>query len=61
MTQLRDKSGNLIGLLETAGNQTNIRTPGGQLLGWYDRVANVTRGANGQLVGTGDLTVTLLR
>lgn len=60
MQQIRNSSGQLIGLYEEAGNQRNIRTASGQLLGWYDRNANVTRRANGSLVGSGDQTSSLL-
>ena len=60
MQQLRNSSGQLIGLREDTGNQVNIRASSGVLLGWYDKRANVTRRSNGSLVGYGDLTSSLL-
>lgn len=60
MQQLRNSSGQLIGLMEDAGNQINVRTAGGVLLGWYIKHSDRTFKANGVAVGSGNLLASLL-
>ena len=61
MTQqeLRDKSGRLLGKIETVGTRQTLRDSGGKLLGTFDGVQ--TRDAQGRLVGNGNLLATLLK
>jgi hypothetical protein len=57
--ELRDKSGKLLGKIETNGNKQTLRYAGGKLLGTFDGVQ--TRNAGGSLVGNGNLLATLLK
>ena len=61
MTQqvLRDKSGRLLGKIETNGNRQTLRDAHGRLLGTFDGIQ--TRDSQGRLVGTGNLLVSLLK
>ena len=61
MTQqeLRDKSGKLLGKIETNGQRQTLRDGCGRLLGTYDGVQ--TRDAQGRLVGNGNLLASLLK
>ena len=61
MTQqeLRDKSGKLLGKIETNGNKQTLRDACGRLLGTFDGVQ--TRDAQGRLVGNGNLLASLLK
>ena len=57
--ELRDKSGKLLGKIETNGNKQTLRDAGGKLLGTFDGVQ--TRNAGGSLVGNGNLLASLLK
>lgn len=57
--ELRDKSGKLLGKIETNGNKQTLRDAGGKLLGTFDGMQ--TRDAQGILVGKGNLLVSLLK
>ena len=61
MTQqeLRDKSGRLLGKIETNGNRQTLRDAQGRLLGTFDGMQ--TRDSQGRLVGNGNLLATLLK
>ena len=61
MTQqeLRDKSGKLLGKIETTGKRQTLRSASGKLLGTFDGLQ--TRDASGRLVGNGNLLATLLK
>ena len=61
MTQqeLRDKSGRLLGKIETNGQRQTLRDAGGKLLGTFDGMQ--TRDHQGKLVGNGNLLATLLK
>ena len=58
---LRDKNGNRIGKLETqSSGEVVLRDHNGSRRGTYDPRMNVTRDHNGNLVGKGNLLVSLL-
>ena len=57
--ELRDKSGKLLGKIETNGQRQTLRDAGGKLLGTFDGIQ--TRDAQGRLVGNGNLLATLLK
>ena len=57
--ELRDKSGKLLGKIETNGNKQTLRDACGRLLGTFDGVQ--TRDAQGRLVGNGTLLASLLK
>ena len=57
--ELRDKSGKLLGKIETSGNKQTLRDAQGRLLGTFDGMQ--TRDAQGRLVGNGNLLATLLK
>ena len=56
--ELRDKSGKLLGKIETNGSRQTLRDAGGKLLGTFDGMQ--TRDAQGRLVGKGNLLAILL-
>ena len=56
MKMLRDRSGHLIGRLQTRSDgKVELRDAGGHLKGIYDPKVDQTRDASGHLVGRGDL------
>ena len=58
---LRDRSGRLIGRIESKSDgKQEIRDASGRLKGHYDPKSNQTRDSSGRLVGTGNLLTTLL-
>ena len=57
--ELRNKSGKLLGKIETNGNRQTLRDASGKLLGAFD--GTHTRDASGKLVGNGNLLATLLK
>lgn len=58
---LRDRSGSLIGSIETRNDgKQELRDKTGSLKGTYDPKSNQTRDRSGSLVGTGNLLTTLL-
>ena len=57
--ELRDKSGRLLGKIETNGQKQTLRDAQGRLLGTFD--GKQTRAAQGRLVGNGNLLATLLK
>jgi hypothetical protein len=58
---LRDRSGSLIGTIETKSDgKQELRDRSGSLKGTYDPKSNQTRDGSGSLVGTGNLLTTLL-
>ena len=57
--ELRDKSGRLLGKIETNGNRQTLRDAQGRLLGTFDGIQ--TRDSQGRLVGKGNLLVSLLK
>ena len=57
---LRDRYGTRIGEIEHRGDRLVLRDRDGRRLGEYTPRDNVTRDANGNRVGTGNLLLTLL-
>lgn len=57
---LRDQNGVLLGWIESRGRLIQAKNKNGSVVGWYDPRQNVTRDANGVLVGTGDLLSALV-
>ena len=57
--ELRDKSGKLLGKIETSGNRQILRDSLGRIRGTFD--GRDTRDAQGRLVGRGNLLATLLK
>jgi hypothetical protein len=58
---LRDRNGKQLGKIKQLSNgRLELRNPIGKLLGNYDPKSNLTRNANGRLVGKGNLLATLL-
>jgi hypothetical protein len=60
MQNIRNASGQLIGMYEDTRFQLNLRNSHGVMMGWYNKSADRTFKANGQAVGTGNLLATLL-
>ena len=58
---LRDKSGNRVGEIQTRGSKQILRDKDGTRLCEYDAQTNRTTDKHGNLVGTGNLLVRLLR
>lgn len=58
---LRDRNGNKIAEIETYGTKRILRDKVGNKLGEYDQRDNKTRDKHSNVVGTGDLLLTLLR
>ena len=58
---LRDRNGNIIGQIEINGHKRILRDKVGNKLGEYDPRDNKTRDKYSNVVGTGDLLLTLLR
>lgn len=59
-TIIRRPNGSIIGCIRYLEAQIEARTPGGVLLGWYDRASDQTRRTNGELVALGNAVQTLL-
>jgi hypothetical protein len=59
--ELRDRHGNLIGIIEINGSRRTLRDKAGNRLGEYSSGDNWTRDKQGNPVGQGDLLTTLLR
>ena len=59
--ELRDRHGNLIGIIEINGSRRTLRDKAGNRLGEYNSGDNWTRDKQGNPVGQGDLLTTLLR
>ncbi len=57
---VRQPNGRVIGLIRDFPERTEARTSGGVLLGWYDKISDSTRHANGQLFAWGDAVSQLL-
>ena len=58
--EIRNKSGQLIGRIESGGSETlELRDHSGTLLFTYNASANETRDARGSLVGHGNLLASL--
>lgn len=59
--ELRDKSGKLLGKINTlSSGKLELRNAAGALKGTYDPKTNETRRSSGGLVGKGNLLTTLL-
>jgi hypothetical protein len=58
--ELRDRHGNLIGIIEINGSRRTLRDKAGNRLGEYNSGDNWTRDKQGNPVGQGDLLTTLL-
>ena len=59
--ELRDRNGRLIGRTKDLANgRTELRDSKAQLIGFYDSVRDETRTARGELIGPGNLVMTLL-
>lgn len=58
---LRDKKGQLIGMLDTDKNgKQTFRGPNGKFLGWYDPHLDLTRDHTGSVVGRGNVLSSLI-
>ena len=58
---LRDRKGQLIGIIDTEKNDRQIfRGPNGKFLGWYDYKLDITRDHTGSLVGKGNVLTSLI-
>ncbi len=57
---LRDRSGVLLGWIEPHGRLIQAKDKNGSVVGWYDPRQNVTRDANGVVVGRGDFLSALV-
>jgi len=58
---LRDRQGNRIAEIQTTGSKQVLRDKYGNRVGEYDAHTNRTTDKYGNLVGTGNLLLTLLR
>jgi hypothetical protein len=58
---LRDRYGTIIGQIAIEGVRQTLRDRYGYLLGWYDSTSNFTRDKYGNVIGKGNLLVTLLK
>ncbi len=59
-TVLTDRNNQLIGYLITSGRRTVLIDRNNQLRGYYDAPSNTTTDHNNQLIGHGNLLMTLL-
>lgn len=60
-TILRNADASIRGFIHyLSGHRTEVRNSGGQTLGWYNPVSNITYQANGVMVGRGNLLCCLL-
>lgn len=60
-TPIRDKNGNVKGFIQESDDRRIIKTASGNYLGFYHKVQNRTYDVSGNYLGTGDLTMTLLK
>ena len=58
---LRDRYGTIIGQIVTEGTKQTLRDHYGYLLGWYDSSNGLTHDQYGNIVGRGNVLMTLLK
>jgi len=59
-TLVKDRWGKIIGRMIDRPNRREIRTASGQILGFFEEPVNQTKNVRGQIVGFGDLRLTLI-
>ena len=58
---LRDRYGTIIGQIVTEGSRQTLKDRYGYLLGWYDSSNGLTHDLYGNIVGRGNILMTLLK
>ena len=58
---LRDRYGTIIGQIVAEGSRQTLRDRYGYLLGWYDSSNNLTHHLYGNIIGRGNVLMTLLK